>query len=345
MKMGTMSGEKMKEMNRIKIRKRCMPETNSSSSHSVSISMGSNFVKPGDKEWDVTIEDGVLKIPGGVSFGWEFFRSNSVLTKLQYLCGIYCDDITGNGQKRISKLRRILKSIFGVKKVEFLWIAEYFKELHETGKDPEDVYYGYPEIDHNSHDIFEDITESVETIRHFLLCRDSWLFGGNDNSEEPEGFFYNLPIRDNDPRAILSIELGGEFGRVDWEVKDFPIKSHQIIQALTTDDDFGILSGISYNTETKKIEFTVLPEKVDYAKYLETTLSINMALPLYKDSGKFYVIFCNHRFYDIYRELVKPGERGNTKQIKETLEKLEEEKDYILLPVSIRLLDYGDYNV
>ena len=34
-----------------------MPETNSSSSHAVSISMGSNFVKPGDKEWDITIED------------------------------------------------------------------------------------------------------------------------------------------------------------------------------------------------------------------------------------------------------------------------------------------------
>ena len=336
---------KMNKMNRIKVRKRCMPETNSSSSHAVSISMGSNFVKPGDSDWDITIEDGILKIPGGVSFGWEYFRSNSVLTKLQYLCGIYCWDVeSGNGLKRIKKKKKILKEIFGVKKVEFAWLTEYFKEIREEGKKPEDVYYAYPEIDHNSHDIFEDIIESKETIKHFLLSRDSWLFGGNDNSEMPEGF-YNIPTKDTEPKVIASIELGGDYGRVDWEVIDFPIRTRQIMRTLTTYDDFDILGSICYNIETSKFEETNIPDGNAFKEYLETRLSVNNNLPLYKKSGKYYIIFSNHRFYDVYREFVKPGEQTSSKFISQTLEKLEEGKDYLLLQVKIKLLEYGGYYV
>ena len=334
------------EINRIKIRKRCMPETNSSSSHAVSISMGSNFVKPGDKEWDITIEDGILKIPGGVNFGWEYFRTNSVLTKLQYLCGIYCSDIEF-GQKRICKLKKILKEIFGVKKVEFLWINEFFKELKEKNCTFEDVYYAYPEIDHNSHDIFEDIIESKETIRHFLLSRDSWLFGGNDNSEEPEGFYNNIPVHDNTPKAIISIELGGEIGRVDWEVCDFPIGSRQIIDTLVR-DNFDILSNLSYNLKTHKLEIPNIPNTgEELSKYLEENLSFNANGCLYKKSGKYYVMYCNNKFYDIFRDVRtklcpdNPYYAPSVEALESTMSQLKEGEDYILYQVKIKLLDYN----
>ena len=230
---------------RLKIVRRIgMPETNSSSSHAVSISMNpTSLVAPGDKDWDIEItEDGILRIPGGKEFGWEYFKTNSILTKLQYLCGIYCYDIrTDHGKKSITKLKKILKRIFGVRDVEFLWITEFSERLKEV-EDPDDAYYAYPEIDHNSHDIFEEITENESVIRAFLLSRDSWLYGGNDNSDAPEGF-YNEPISISRVNAILSVELGGKIGRVDWEVKNLfdQVGKDTVKRTLTNDDDFNVL--------------------------------------------------------------------------------------------------------
>ena len=60
---------------RLKIVRRIgMPETNSSSSHAVSISMNPvSLITPGDKDWDIEItDDGILKIPGGKDFGIKY---------------------------------------------------------------------------------------------------------------------------------------------------------------------------------------------------------------------------------------------------------------------------------
>jgi hypothetical protein len=117
------------------------------------------------------------------------------------------------------------------------------------------------------------------------------------------------------------------------------------MRTLTTYDDFDILGSICYNIETSKFEETNIPDGNAFKEYLETRLSVNNNLPLYKKSGKYYIIFSSNRFYDVYREFVKPGEQTSSEFISQTLEKLEEGKDYLLLQVKIKLLEYGGYYV
>ena len=341
-------------MNKLKIVRRVgLPETNSSSSHAVSISTWGNYIVPGDKEWDIEIVDGVLKIPGDVSFGWEFFKSNHIKTKLQYLCGIYCSDIRScNGKKRISKLKRILKDIFGVRDVEFLWITKYSEQLKKvreySGPDKcEEAYYDYPEIDHNSSDIFCEITESKETIKNFLFSRDSWLFGGNDNSDPSKVFFNKMPIKETKKvTAIVSIEFGGSIGRIDWEVYDFPFTS--IDKALDMDDDFNILSNIYYDTKSSRFLPTSDYSKLLDRSYLTYSRGCYFPTPLFYD-GSYYALFSNSIFGEKYSEFndtkYNVFSQSKIEALKKTIEETIEGVDYVLAPFEIKLLDYNNFRI
>jgi len=342
----------MKNEEKLKIVRRIgMPETNSSSSHSVSISMNpESLVAPGDKDWDIEItEDGILKIPGGTSFGWEYFKTNSILTKLQYLCGIYCYDIkTDHGKKSITRLKKILKRIFGVRDVEFLWITEFSKRLKEE-EDPDEAYYDPPEIDHNSHDIFEEITENENVIRAFLLSRDSWLYGGNDNSDAPNGF-YNEPTSKSRINAILSIELGGKIGRVDWEIKNLfdQVGKDTVRQTLTNDDEFNVLGELYY--DSSKNDW--IKDDKELKDIIEGSVLTFFTYSFVYTQNHYEILFTNFNFnnkwmeikkelfgdcysYDIEKDLVT----------KKTIEKMERGKDYVTFPLKIKLLEYGGYEI
>jgi hypothetical protein len=346
-----MKNKKLKIVRRIG-----MPETNSSSSHAVSISTSpDNLVSPGDKDWDIEItEDGVLRIPGGRDFGWEYFKTNSILIKLQYLCGIYCYDIrSDSGKKKITRLKKILRQIFGVKDVEFLWITDFSERLKEA-EDPEDVYYSYPEIDHNSHDIFEEITENINVIRTFLLSRDSWLFGGNDNSDAPAGF-YSKSICNKHVSAIISIELGGEIGRVDWEIENLfdKVGSDAIKNTITKEDSFNILNEIFYDQKEKTWiipSTTANRQNKNFLKDLiipDGLFSIFRSPIIYKNS-KLYILFTRCKFNDVWIEIKKGKGKDYYEydQItKEAVDSCKEGEDYILFPIKIKLLDYGNYEI
>lgn len=335
--------------NRIKIVRRLgMPETNSSSSHAVSISMLGNYIKPGDPEWDIEIENGILKIPEGNGFGWEYFKSNTILTKLQYLCGIFCSDIKSyNGKKKIFKLKKILRELFNVQDVEFLWITEYSNRLKEV-EDPEDAYYSYPEIDHNSYDIFEEITESKEVIKNYLFSRDSWLYGGNDNSCAPDNFYNSRFIRSDKVTAIVSVYFGEPFGRIDWELINFPSSSSYISKSLGIKDKFNILNNICYDPKLNKFkEFDDLDirsgeslEEINKClKYYG--YNYNYPSPYYLSDG-YYIIYTDTTLSkNLNKYTIKtPGENF---EIQDILKKYTEGVNYIKVPVHIRLLEYGDY--
>ena len=344
-------GRKMKINTNIKVVRRIgMPETNSSSSHAVSISMNpESLVAPGDKDWDIEItEDGILKIPGGNSFGWEYFKTNSILTKLQYLCGIYCYDIrSDHGKKSITKLKKILKRIFGVRDVEFLWITEFSKKLEEV-EDPEDAYYDYPEIDHNSHDIFEEITENESVIRAFLLSRDSWLYGGNDNSNAPEGF-YNKPISISRVNAILSVELGGKIGRVDWEIKNLfdQVGKDTIKQTLTNDDEFNVLGELCYDPSNNEW----VESNKDLKDIIECSVLTFFTYSFIYIQDHYEILFTsynfNNKWMDTKKELFGDRYRDVDEDLitKQTVEKMERGKDYITFPLKIKLLEYDGYEI
>lgn len=336
---------------RLKIVRRIgMPETNSSSSHAVSISMNPvSLITPGDKDWDIEItDDGILKIPGGRDFGWEYFKTNSILTKLQYLCGIYCNDIrTDHGKKSITKLKKILKRIFSVRDVEFSWITEFSEKLKEA-KNPEDVYYAYPEIDHNSSDIFEEITENENVIRAFLLSRDSWLYGGNDNSSAPEGF-YNEPILSSRVNAILSIELGGKIGRVDWEVKNLfdQVGKDVIKRTLTTRDDFCVLRDLFY--DLSKNEW--VDEEKDMKDVLNGSLLTFCDYSFLYSQDHYEILYTTNdfstRWMSIKKELFgdRFGDVDGDLVTQRTISEMTKGKDYITFPLKIKLLEYDGYEI
>ena len=83
-----------------KVIRKNLPETNSSSSHSVAISLDpKGIIGIGDAEWDLIVDDqGNLHIPNFQSFNRDFFYTNSALTKLQYLsCHYLCGPYINRG--------------------------------------------------------------------------------------------------------------------------------------------------------------------------------------------------------------------------------------------------------
>lgn len=267
--------------NKIKIVKKGIIETNSSSSHSLTLGKN-NFIKPGDKEWDINIKDRILYIPTCESFGWEYFKLNTCQQKLQYLSGLcfYEGDISISAQKEIKKLKSLLCKVFDVDDVIFEWVEEYRKEelkeeMNTPGFNPTYTDFSPVTVDHESRDLKNEIMETEETLRSFLFSRDSWVFGGNDGADSPIGFYkeekqYIL-------NATASIYFPG-LGRVDFRIY-YP---KDINKYITENLDFirhsreqnNFLEYFVYDVE-KKIVYPIYYieekdiKKLDLSKYME----------------------------------------------------------------------------
>lgn len=143
---------------KITIRKSCF-ETNSSSSHSISVNSG---------ELNDTIRldgDGNIRLTGG-TFGWGYESHNDALTKANYLAvdAAQCDDRT-----LLKKLKRIIKEFTGAKGVILNISHNHISE-------------NFSYIDHQSVGTGVNILrESDEKIRQFLFNRKSELIIDNDN--------------------------------------------------------------------------------------------------------------------------------------------------------------------
>jgi hypothetical protein len=135
-------------------------ETNSSSSHSISIASE-------DKEFVMdTIypdQNGVVRIVGD-DFGWDWFKNNDAQTKASYVAQSYSTD-----QDILDKLADVIKEQTGADKVVF------------------NLTDGY--VDHDSYGV---APKTFHEMKNFIFNKNSWLFGGNDNSTaSPE--FYHVP--------------------------------------------------------------------------------------------------------------------------------------------------------
>lgn len=141
-------------------------ETNSSSSHSVSIA---DQTKEFILETIYPDDEGTIYVNGD-EYGWGFFKHNDAITKLSYAAQQFNGD-----HLKLEMLTQLVKE--------------------QTGAD--NIVYrlddGY--IDHQSTDILNDLT--AEELRGFIFNRNSWLFGGNDNSR-PSPEFYIVPTYDKD---------------------------------------------------------------------------------------------------------------------------------------------------
>lgn len=140
----------------MKIR-RSIFETNSSSSHSITICNDDNFLI---ETIDVN-DDGVIVLNGG-EFGWGFEQFDSAIDKANYCAQSFMDT---QNEVAISNLVEVL--------------------IEQTGADEVLINCnGY--VDHQS--VNEAPTEK-ESIKSFIFNTKSYLRTGNDNDDAPEGWY------------------------------------------------------------------------------------------------------------------------------------------------------------
>lgn len=314
-------------------------ETNSSSSHALCIcGKESTYAKPGDPEFDLTIQDKVLFIPiRHDCFGWEWEKSNSCLTKLQYVCALFFNSYQPlSSQKKPHKLEKILKDFLGVDKVVFEWEEKYLEEI----KNGENSDLLCPSIDHNSYsDVMEEILESRGTIIDFIFNKNSWLYGGNDNSTEPKGYYKEMKTDDFEPNGTITLDFSPGIGKVDfrvdlfsqdWYPNGFPGFPPKIEKKIEQTEDKDIFESILYRDG----EFTI-------SNRWEADCLTPLFAYLNEEENKLYLVYIQEsKMGPITDKLIKLcGEEGKgTQDIMNTIPK----DELIMIPVSVVSDEFGE---
>jgi len=133
-------------------------ETNSSSSHSISIVEG----EEGFYDTIYPDEKGII-ILGGEEFGWEWEKYTCALTK-----ATYCAQDCWHDPDKRDMLIEVLQEQTGAITIEF-------------------DYSGY--IDHQSNGTSHDAFVNKQSLKDFIFNPKSILFTGNDNSDAPPNFY------------------------------------------------------------------------------------------------------------------------------------------------------------
>lgn len=151
-------------------------ETNSSSSHSISVA---DETKEFVLDTLYPDQNGVITLNGG-EFGWEWFKHNDALTKANYaaVSTLYCESLRDT-------LIQVIKGQTGAEEVVFGF-----------GED-----YSHPNWSYIDHDSVGTCPKDKDELRNFIFNKNSWLFGGNDNSQA-DPTFYHVPEY-KDGRMIL----------------------------------------------------------------------------------------------------------------------------------------------
>ena len=217
----------------IQIRNSCF-ETNSSSSHSVCISMD------GQENWEEIqslIYDNTLHIYPRQE-GFEDIKTNKCLEKLQFLESLVCIDVTStHGAKEVKQLRTRIKNIVGVEHVYLGDVDEYYKALKERHKEPFEDRYEFKKFvkrnfklqtfnDYRGY-LKSEIFESPETLRSFILSPGSWLYASSELSRDSDINYYKFRSEmyiglEEDYDSIATVDYGGELdNKVDVGIKLF----------------------------------------------------------------------------------------------------------------------------
>lgn len=156
-------------------------ETNSSSSHSVSIA---DDTKEFVLDTIYPDQDGIIEIYGD-EFGWAWFKHNDAQTKASYIAQQF-----QYNENALDTIREVIMEQTGANDVRFIGLEN-----------------GY--VDHDSVGI---LNSDSETIRQFIFNKNSWLFGGNDNSTADPTFYHVPEFRDGKqilPRYKYELKING----------------------------------------------------------------------------------------------------------------------------------------
>ena len=217
-------------------------ETNSSSSHSISISADSDYILDGTTL--VPDYNGEIKLRGG-QFGWEWERFFDANTKANY-CAVGCQ----NNDYFTDMLIEVIKE--------------------QTGADEVTISLGDSYIDHDSTEVYEAAFVDKETLRNFIFNKKSMLYTGNDNSGPTPNFYdpanvlyrYELRLSNSTQSFKFPIypsakEIGEaldelaayvKLGRDSWE--------HYNVHSIDMEKEQVILSYYDYNNGAGKDAYT-----------------------------------------------------------------------------------------
>ena len=144
-----------------KVTRQSVFETNSSSTHSISIA------DAGDLTDTLAVDEkGTCVICGG-TFGWEIEDYYDAASKASYAY-VYARDHAPDRTQAIERLCRVVMARTGAKLVQF-----------GSRENDEDEDYGY--IDHQSDYVCGEAFESDEKLAAFIFSPKSWLHTDNDN--------------------------------------------------------------------------------------------------------------------------------------------------------------------
>lgn len=196
-------------------------ETNSSSSHSISIGdINDDFVM------DLTLipdHNGNIILTGG-EFGREWSKYNDATTKVNYLMvSVGSNSIEGNKEKQ-ELLKTVIKEQTGCNKV-------IFRPHQESYSDS--VTFGY--VDHQSAKLHNVVFNSQEDLRNFIFNKNSWLFTGNDESTSPELFYDVEKYKENGEIIIPSHKYELTIQHIDEIYKFVERPDYDLLESVISD--------------------------------------------------------------------------------------------------------------
>ena len=215
-------------------------ETNSSSTHSVSLG-GNNK----DFVLDTIYPDdnGIIHIDGG-EYGWDNFKLNNAEDKASYVLTYfkYIDSSFDN-------IKNIIIEHTGAKDLIF---------------NDNDSY-----IDHQSHDILK---EDKDFIIDLIFNKNSFIFGGNDNNTQSP-MFYDVEEFKKDgsvlfPQYKYEIKIDSINDTIKWV--NYPT-NEQIVDSINY-----LIDEISFNKEGDLIRKTYLNQNNTFSFYSWYDLSIDL---------------------------------------------------------------------
>lgn len=156
----------------MRVTRRNVFETNSSSTHSICITKENTKVDIPDKIWiDL----------GNYEFGWEYDKYCTAEEKLAYLIfGLTTETYYKDKDKGYKRIMKLLKTVgkwvksIHIEGLEFI-CYEGKTYLNTTG--------GY--VDHASdmEDLLDAVLEDEELLKRYLFSTDSFIATGNDNAD------------------------------------------------------------------------------------------------------------------------------------------------------------------
>lgn len=222
-------------------------ETNSSSSHSISLS-DSSIISDEMMDTIPLNEDGDIVLSGG-EFGWQWEKFNDAFTKANY-CAVY---VVLYSPHLTDRLVKVIKDQTGANNVIF-----------NISDDVNSSTYSY--IDHDSYDVAEAAFGSDDVLRRFIFDKKSILYLGNDNEIAPDKF-YEPKVRYTHKVTIPDLEKLGAYATYHLENPD----NNMIFSAIEDILYSVVKDGVKVDQDKNLIEIVGCSSYVSYGEELKLT--------------------------------------------------------------------------